>query len=93
MAAVIFHACGLRSGTHVSISVLGIGCLFFFLRSVTCAYRGVYSRVGRRFCWYHFMRVRSVVHERDVEERVYIFSFALCWFLFKERKLVCFTRI
>ena len=24
MAAVIFHACGLRSGTHVSISVLGI---------------------------------------------------------------------
>ena len=65
----------------------------FCLRSVTCAYRGVYSRVGRRFCWYHFMRVRSVVHERDVEERVYIFCYALCWFLFKERKLVCFTRI
>ena len=76
----------------VYISV-GNWVLVFFLRSVTCAYRGVYSRVGRRFCWCHFMRVRSVVHERDVEERVCIFSFALCWFLFKERKLVCFTRI
>lgn len=44
MAAVIFHACGLRSGTHVSISVLGIGYLFFFAFGYVCVQRSVFAR-------------------------------------------------
>lgn len=44
MAAVIFHECGLRSGTHVSISVLGIGCLFFFSFGYVCVQRSVFAR-------------------------------------------------
>lgn len=33
----------------------------------TCACIGVYSWVGRCSCRYHFVGVRNVVHERDVE--------------------------
>ena len=44
MAAVIFHACGLRSVTHVSISVLGIGCLFLFAFGYVCVQRSVSAR-------------------------------------------------
>ena len=49
MAAFIFHACGLRSVTHVSISVLGIGCLFLlrvslFAFGYVCVQRSVSAR-------------------------------------------------
>ena len=44
MAAVIFHVCGLRSGTRVFTSVLGIGCLFLFVFGCTCVHKSVFAR-------------------------------------------------